>query len=77
MREFTLPDDFINYLEKKLYEYSRYYDLLENVNKINMNFSEEEWQDSWNYYSELYREAYIQYFLAKNFITKNLLTKKE
>lgn len=42
-----------------------------------MDFSEKEWQNSWNYYSNLYREAYIQYALVKNFITKNLLMTKE
>lgn len=77
MREFTLPDNFINYLEKKSYEYFRYYDLLENVNKTDMDFSEKEWQNSWDYYSNLYRDAYIQYALVKNFITKNLLMTKE
>ena len=53
MREFTLPDSFLNYLEKKSYEYFRYYDLLESVNKIDMDFSEKEWQNSWNYYSNV------------------------
>ena len=59
-----------DYIERLQYEVSRYKDLLNSVNKDAFVGTEEEWNDSWNYYQYLYEEAKYKYQFAQESVAE-------
>lgn len=61
-----IPTQFRDYLELLYYEKVRYNDFLASVKREATNMTDEEWNSSWEYFSNLRDEAYIAFEIAIN-----------
>ena len=65
MRTLYVSKPFRDYVEMLDYEVKRYEDLLKTVNRKDNPMTDEEWNSSWEYFSNLKDEAEIKYMYIK------------
>ncbi len=77
MREININAPLRDYVEMLNYEVKRYEDLLHTVNREDNPMSDEEWADSWEYFSNLYEEAKVKFDFIKELITESYINEEE
>jgi hypothetical protein len=59
IKKIKIQESLRDYIERLTYEEARYKDLLNSVKKDSKYISDSEWDDSYNYFSDLYEESKI------------------
>lgn len=77
MRTLYVSKPFRDYVEMLDYEVKRYEDLLKTVNRKDNPMTDEEWNSSWEYFSNLLEEAKFKYEYVKELIQSSYLTEEE
>ena len=77
MRTLYISKPFRDYVEMLDYEVKRYEDLLKTVNRKDNPMTDEEWNSSWEYFSNLLEEAKFKYEYVKELIQSSYLTEEE
>jgi hypothetical protein len=57
MKIIKISEELKDYIERLNYEENRYHDLLQVVDRNSCPMTDDEWNSSYEYYSELFQEA--------------------
>ena len=77
MRTLYVSKPFCDYVEMLNYEVERYRDLLNTVNREDNPMTDDEWNSSWEYFSNLLEEAKFKFDYIRDLIQSIYLTKEE